>query len=295
MMKALQNLKTAWGLCAALPALACAAAEQGVHGYAMAIGDEAAASFSAHGREAFPMMSVVKFPLAIAVLHEVGQGRLSLAQTYSLTPEMLDAETWSPMLKQRPQGGNFTLGELLRWCVTKSDNNACNILFALAGGPENVQGFFRRRYGDGFPMAIVCSEDAFKDRDMMRANHITPCATVALLQDVCRAAQGRGDILLPEHARLLLGMMERTNTGAGRLRAGLSPDTKLAHKTGSSGTQEGHTIALNDVGVITLPDGRYACIASYIRDSCEGMAEMEAAHARLARKAEALLKAAGRP
>lgn len=260
------------------------------HGYAVSDGAGESFLLSSLEDEAFPMMSVFKFPLAIVVLNEVEKGRLSLEQQFELGREQLDEDTWSPLLKKHPAGGNFSLKELLRWCIAESDNNACNFLLSLVGGPTNVQSFFRERYGKDFPLTIVCGEEAFKDRRMMYANHITPRAAIRLLQDVSSAAQGKSDLLDRRQAEWLLAVMASTRTGAERLKAGLSPDVRLAHKTGSSGTEKGHTIALNDIGVIMLPDGRHACIASFIRDSTGSMPDMEAAHARLAHEAEQALR-----
>ncbi len=266
----------------------------GVHGYAVAVCGEDSLRLAAHEDEPFPMMSVVKLPLAIAVLHEVEQGRLALGHKVATVRQELDTDTWSPMLKKHPEGGVFSVQELLQWCISESDNNACNILFSLVGGAEKVQGFFHQRYGRDFPLVVACSEEAFKDRRMMEANHVTPRAMAALLQDLCKAAKGQGDMMQQEHAQLLLGMMEGTATGARRLKAGLSEGVRFAHKTGSSGTTaDGFTLALNDVGCMTLPNGRTACIASFISRSYVGLEALEAAHAHLARQAEACL--AGKP
>ncbi len=274
----------------AVAPLLSAAPTSWVHGYALSDGTDRRLLLSSCEDEAFPMMSVFKFPLAIVVLSETEKGRLSLEQQFELGKEQLDENTWSPLLKKHPAGGTFSLRELLRWCIAESDNNACNFLLSLVGGPTSVQNFFRNRYGDDYPLTIVCGEEAFKDRRMMYANHITPRAAILLLQDVYDAAQGKSNLLNRRQAEWLLAVMESTWTGAERLKAGLSPDVRLAHKTGSSGTEKGHTIALNDIGVIMLPDGRHACIASFIRDSTGSMPDMEAAHARLAREAEQVLR-----
>lgn len=61
--------------------------------------------------------------------------------------------------------------------------------------------------------------------------------------------------------------MTDATTGPGRLRAGLPPGTVLAHKTGSSGTHGGITAATNDIGLVTLPDGRKLAIAVFVTDS----------------------------
>ena len=98
-------------------------------GEAVAVGDETA----------YPMQSVFKFVLALSVLKRVDQGALNLEQIIHIRPEQLVKDTWSPLRERFPQGGDFSLKELLRVTVQESDNNTCDLLFALIGGTETVQ------------------------------------------------------------------------------------------------------------------------------------------------------------
>ncbi len=264
-----------------MPVLASTPQASFTHGIAVSVGRSSQLLESAHADEAFPLMSVVKFPLAIMVLHEVGQGRLALDDSHHLTAEQMDSETWSPLAKAHPQGGNFTLRELLRACLADSDNNACAFLFGLVGGPAAVHDFFRSGMGADFPLTITCGEDAFRDEPhKMVENNATPRAMTALL----RACFVERRLLSPEHTELLWGIMSGPTAGAPRLRAGIPQGAVLAHKTGSSGTRQGFTLARNDVGVLKLQDGQLACIVSFIRDSRASVPEMDAAHAALARR-----------
>jgi beta-lactamase class A len=56
-------------------------------------------------------------------------------------------------------------------------------------------------------------------------------------------------------------------TGPNRLRAGLPAGTVLAHKTGTSGELNGNAAATNDIGLITLPDGRRLAVAVFVTDA----------------------------
>lgn len=60
-------------------------------------------------------------------------------------------------------------------------------------------------------------------------------------------------------------------------------DDRRAHKTGTDATRDGKTAATNDVGIITLPDGRHLAVAVFVKDSTAGLAPREAAIARIAR------------
>ena len=258
------------------------------HGMAVALQGEPMESLTRYEHEWFPLMSVVKLPLAVVVLHQVEQGKLRLEEQYRLQEADMDANTWSPLHKRFPKGGTFSLESLLRASLCESDNNACNYLFRLVGGPQGVQQLFNKHYGADFPLHIVVTErEMAKDVAAQVANAATPAAMLRVLEDVHDAAFGttRNPLLSPPMARLLLAYMEQCSTGQERLRAGL-PRVPLsfAHKTGSSGTLGGITAAHNDVGIICLADGRYACIVSFISASTEDVATMNRAHAELAEK-----------
>ena len=105
------------------------AAEMLDTGETVMVGDEAA----------YPMQSVVKFVLALSVLKRVDQGAMNLEQIIRIRPEQLVKDTWSPLRERFPQGGDFSLKELLRVTVQESDNNTCDLLFGLIGGPQAVQ------------------------------------------------------------------------------------------------------------------------------------------------------------
>ncbi|MDZ7903041.1 MAG: serine hydrolase [Rheinheimera sp.] len=91
-------------------------------------------------QQQFPLMSVFKFPQAILVLKHVDEGKLRLDQQVSIDRRQLMLKTWSPMLKDHTaQQFSLTVKELLRYSVSLSDNNACDILFNLIGGPAALQ------------------------------------------------------------------------------------------------------------------------------------------------------------
>jgi len=70
-----------------------------------------------------------------------------------------------------------------------------------------------------------------------------------------------------------------------RLKGLLPPDTVVAHKTGTDGTRNGLTRATNDIGIITLPDGRHLEIAVFVKDSTADETTREATIARIAKAA----------
>src|SRR6185436_1171653 len=111
-------------------------------------------------------------------------------------------------------------------------------------------------------------------------NWATPKAVVELLSAL---QAGRG--LSAASRTLLMQLMTETPTGPRRIKGLLSPTTTVAHKTGTSGTVKGLTRATNDVGLITLPDGKHLAVAVFVADSKANQGIREDAVAKIARAA----------
>ncbi len=80
--------------------------------------------------------------------------------------------------------------------------------------------------------------------------------------------------------------MTEASTGAHRLKGLLPPGTTVAHKTGTGGTSdEGITSAINDAGIIVLPDGSHLAIAVFVSNTKEALETGEEVIARIARAA----------
>ena len=77
--------------------------------------------------------------------------------------------------------------------------------------------------------------------------------------------------------------MSESSTGPQRLKGLLPAGTVVAHKTGSSWTENGITAATNDIGIVTLPNGRHLAIAVFVSDSPADQATREGVIAKIAR------------
>jgi beta-lactamase class A len=211
----------------------------------------------------FPMQSVYKFPLAMAVLDQVDKGKFSLSQKIHITRQDVSPKTWSPLSEKYPGGDvDVTLADLLGYTVSKSDNNACDILFRLLGGPGYVESYVR---GLGVKdIAIVATEEEMSRHwDVQFTNWCRPAAMLQLL-DVFY----KGKKLSKSSTDFLWKVMTETTTGPNRIKGLLPKDASVAHKTGSSGTNEkGITAASNDAGIMTLPDGKKIAIVVYVSNA----------------------------
>jgi beta-lactamase class A len=95
--------------------------------------------------------------------------------------------------------------------------------------------------------------------------------------------EGRG--LSRASRTLLLDLMLKSTPGPRRIKGLLPAGTPVAHKTGTSGTVEGLTRATNDVGLVTLPDGRHMAVAVFVSDTKAEADVREGVIAKIARAA----------
>jgi beta-lactamase class A len=79
--------------------------------------------------------------------------------------------------------------------------------------------------------------------------------------------------------------MTQTSTGPRRIKGLLPARAVVAHKTGSSRTVDGRTAATNDVGLVTLPNGRHFALAVFVADSRANDPTREGVIAKVARAA----------
>ncbi len=122
------------------------------------------------------------------------------------------------------------------------------------------------------PALVPAQVDPNPDFEADPRDHATPLAMLQLL-----LAIDDGTAMSPESSAFLLGVMSRTRTGPARLKGLLPKGTPVAHKTGLTGG------VVNDVGYITLPDGRRFAIAVFTNSSETSMSDRERAIAEIAR------------
>ena len=214
--------------------------------------------------ERYPMLSVHKLPIAMAVLRMVDDGSLRLYQEVAISPEDFVPPGYnSPIRYQYPEGVVLPLRDVIKASLAESDGTASDVLLRLAGGPPAVQDYISK-IGLGDAMLIVSSEKSMSTAfEMQYTNWASPDATVRLLTLIQEGQAG----LSEEMTSHLLDVMGAAKTGERRILGGLPSGTPYAHKTGTGGRENGITSATNDVGLITLPNGQHVAIAVYIRDS----------------------------
>jgi beta-lactamase class A len=260
------------------------------------------------GAERFPMASVYKLPVAITILKMVDRGEMRLRDSVEVAPG-----AWRPgrmMLSSRLAQGPVCVSwlELMRLAIGESDNAAADFLLQQAGGPVAVTRRVRalgigglevnrsegeiafQSYGlDSPPPEGTWSAELFERyaRNVSRAqarrasdlydqdvrDTSTPAAAARLL-----VALARGRALSDSSTSVLVGIMTKGKVGRHRIRGLLPKGTPVADKTGTSGR------TTNDVGLITLPDGRgHLAVAVFIKESKVSIASREKVIAQISR------------
>jgi beta-lactamase class A len=229
--------------------------------------------------EHFPMQSVFKLPISMAILRQVERHALTLDQTIRVTAkDMVPAGMYSPLRDAHPHGDvDVSLRDLIRDAIVDSDGTASDVLYRVAGGGPRITADLRRL---GIrDIAVVATEAAMgRDEMVQYGNFSTPRAAVELLKDV-QSAHG----ISGASRDILLADMIASTPGPHRLKGRLPKGTVVAHKTGTDGTHHGLTRATNDIGIVTLPGGRHLAIAVFVKDSTADEATREATIARIAR------------
>jgi beta-lactamase class A len=236
-----------------------------------AIHVETGRTIEVQGRRPLPLYSVFKLPLAVVVLKAIEEGRLKLDQKVRVSaPEIVPGSAENATLWPGPM--ERTLRELLELSIVRSDNTSADKLLELGGGPGAVT---RKLTAMGIP-GITIRRSVHELLSVRTARHPNTASALDLAHLLARLQ--KGEILRPDSRELLFDFMAKATTGLHRLRGGLPEGTPVGDKTGSGPS------STNDVGVITLPDGKgHVAMAVLVSGSKRPVEAQEKAIADLAR------------
>ncbi len=279
---------------------------------AAAIHLESGRTASWNGGDRFPMASVYKIPIAVALLSRVERGEVDLDSMVAL--RRADHRPGSGILADyfETPGVVLSLRNMLRLSLLISDNTATDIVLGAAGGPAAVT----RRIGElgiggirvdrstlqlllavdgaegmvaddaytreAFDRAVGAVPDGRRTEAAYRAfidvrDTSTPLAMAGLLASVWKGSAVGGE----ERAFLLDVMKESVNARRvrGMLPPGLEPPP---HKTGTIWGGGLHTV--NDAGIVELPGGAgHVALALFITRSRDEMDDLEEVLAQISR------------
>jgi beta-lactamase class A len=188
---------------------------------------------SIKGDTPFPMASTVKVAVAALYLAQVDHGRRSLDDTIA----------------------GESARSLMARMLIHSDNVATDKLLRNLGGPRVLHDWLQDNGVTGLRVDRTIAQLLTDKRDLWdHRDSSTPVAMVDLLRRIYKA-----ELIKPSSRNYLLDLMSRCETGKNRMKALLPFGTPVEHKTG---TLNG---LADDVGFITLPDGRRVAVAIFTR------------------------------
>jgi beta-lactamase class A len=260
--------------------------------------------------ESFPMASTVKVAVAAKILDMADRSELDLATPIPVGQSEMAPEKPLGDVKWYP-GLSYCASEFLETMITQSDNTSTDVLYRVAGGPTAVQAYLQGLgLGDIRPARYirdllrdvlsipepasptVSLADQFRKMSPKQAaerrakayradpaydadprDQATPTAMLALLTKIWL----KDGVSVTARTKLL-SLMERNTTGQKRIRGRLPAGTIVADKTG---TLAG---SVNDVGYITLPEGKgHIAIVVFVKGSEASSATREAVIADISR------------
>ena len=230
------------------------------------IGNNGKDTLTINGDRHFPLQSVFKFHIALAVLSQIDQGNFSLNQKIKIEKKDLTPNLYSPIRDKYPNGTILPISKILEHTVSQSDNVGCDLLLKLIGGPQVVEeDFIKNNIKD---VSIKINEEVQQANwDLQFENWTTPKAANEVLSQFY---YNKTKLLSKKSYDFIWKTMKGTKTGKARLKGQLPKNAIVAHKTGTSGAnKEGLTEAVNDIGVVFLPNGQHYFISVFVTKSTE--------------------------
>ena len=86
--------------------------------------------------EPMDTMSVIKVPLMVEAFRQIGEGKFSLADRYTL--KNADKRPGTGVIRSLDEGASLTIKDLITLMIIVSDNTATDMLFEKVGGVEPV-------------------------------------------------------------------------------------------------------------------------------------------------------------
>ena len=181
------------------------------------VGNNGKDTISFNGDKHFPMQSVFKFHIALAILSEVDKGKFSLDQKIEIEKKDLLPDLYSPLREKYPNGATLSIGEILKYTVSLSDNVGCDVLLRLVGGPTAVEDYFVKNNIKDVSIKVN-EEEQQANWELQFKNWTTPLAANETLIKFYDIKQ----ILLSKTSYdFIWKAMRESQTGYGRLKAQL--------------------------------------------------------------------------
>ena len=201
-------------------------------------------SININGDYAFPAASLIKIPVAVALLRKIDKGQLSW-NTILILKSRHYAQG-AGILRTKRAGTKFKLREVFKLMLTISDNTATNMIIDLLGGIDMVNKEINS-------LGLKNTKIVNWLGDFKGTNKTSPKDLVIILEKSLE-----GNILSSDSKKILKGTLLKVQNKS-LIKKGLGRYTKFAHKTGTIG------ICVGDAGIIYSPLGKRICISIIVK------------------------------
>lgn len=218
---------------------------------------------SYRGAERFALCSTFKVALVAAVLARVDAGTETLDRRIPFGPK--DLLEYAPVTRARVAEGSLTVAELCTAALEQSDNTAANLLLQSLKGPGAVTAFLRS-LGDPVTRLDRNEPALNSNRPGDERDTTSPDAMLESLRKLLLEP-----VLFPTSRQFLQIHLKASETGKGRLRAGLPATWVAGDKSGT-----GDHGATNDIAVLWPPGRAPIFVTAYYSESKATDPEREA-------------------
>ncbi len=254
----------------------------------------------------FPLGGAAVLPIAATLLDQIDAGKIALGEKVTVRdvdlspPYSLIGESWRATPASFAM--NITVMDLLSLAVEYGDNTAADVLLGRIGGPGAVVAWLAEKDITGMRLDRYAREtgvqvsglESFRPawrtaKGFGEALELTPVtvrqrAMESFLADNrdTTSAQGamsflyklsHGQLASKASSDLLLKMMTPTRAVEGPMGAAWPPSAAWAHKAGEPRSDLGFTPVQNDMGLVTLKDGRRFAVAALLAGSTASAAQ----------------------
>ena len=199
---------------------------------------------SINGNYVFPAASLIKIPVAVALLIKIDKKEISWDKI--LTLKSYHYAQGTGYLRTRKVGTKIRLRKVFRLMLTISDNIATNMIIDLLGGVSAVDQQISK-------LGLKNTRLVNSLGDFKGTNKTSPHDLVMLLEKSLE-----GNLLSSDSKRILKNTLFDVKNKS-LIKKGLGKCTKFAHKTGTIG------ICVGDAGIIYFPFGKRIGISIIVK------------------------------
>lgn len=207
---------------------------------------ETGESFSYHASESFPAASIVKLPLAAAILLMESEGTTSFQEMISIREE--EKMPACGVIKHMPGTVSLSIETLMKFMIVVSDTTAANGLFQHYGA-DKIKEAFQQLGLSGTQFNRAYFDQELEDQGIN--NYFVPEEIGQLLEKMYQGT------LVSKEASMRLNNLLRQQQINHKMGGALPSDFPISHKTGEEDDRT------HDVGIVWTKEPFVVCFASY--------------------------------